>query len=296
MRRRLSAALFVIVIVGAASCSSSKSASRSSSPATATTSTTTTTVPGQAPSSGCRRRGASEKPAPLVLAFHGYGSDGREFASLTKLPALGAKRGIVVLTPSGANHTWQLSGTGTDASAIDKLVATTEQSKCIDLHRVYAAGFSQGAAFAIFYSCARPDRIAALATVAVEFLLGCKQPVPILAFHGTDDPAVPYRDGAVGASLPGAKVRGTLFNMADWARLDGCRRKLPDATIRTEIVVSRWTRCAGDTEVRLYTVKGGSHTWPGANRAASPLYTTQQISATTLMLNFFARHHLGGAG
>jgi len=293
MRRRLGAALFVIALVGAASCSSSRSASRSSSP---TTATTTTTTPGQAPSSGCRRTGASEKPAPLVLAFHGYGSDGREFAGLTKLPALGAKRGVVVLTPSGANHTWQLSGTGTDAAAIDKLVATTEQSKCIDLHRVYAAGFSQGAAFAIFYSCARPDRIAALATVAVEFQLGCKQPVPILAFHGTDDPAVPYADGAVGASLPGVKVRGTLFNMGDWARLDGCRRKLPDATIRTEIVVARWTRCADDTEVRLYTVKGGSHTWPGANRAASPLYTTQQINASTLMLNFFARHHLAGAG
>ncbi len=258
--------------------------------------TTTTTVPGEAPSSGCRRAGASGPPSPLVLAFHGYGSDGREFARLTKLPDSGARRGVVVLTPSGPNHTWQLSGTGSDAAAIDRLVASTEKSRCIDLHRVYAAGFSQGAAFAIFYACARPDRIAALATVAVEFQLGCKKPVPMLAFHGTDDPAVPYADGAIGASLPGVKVRGTLLNMSDWARLDRCGRELPTATIRTEIVVSRWTRCAGGTEVQLYTVKGGSHTWPGASRAASPLYTTQQINATILMLGFFARHHLAGAG
>jgi hypothetical protein len=37
-------------------------------------------------------------------------------------------------------------------------------------------------------------------------------------------------------------------------------------------------------------VLGGSHTWPGAARSASPLYTTETISATNLALAFFADH------
>ena len=50
----------------------------------------------------------------------------------------------------------------------------------------------------------------------------------------------------------------------------------------------------GTTTVALYTITKGSHTWPGADPAASPLYTTKQIDATKLMLAFFAEHRLAG--
>ncbi len=280
--------------------------------------TTSSTMPGQAPSPGCapgagrattgaRTRQVTtggavhpyllsvpadyspSRPAPLVLLFHGYGSDGRSMATLTRMPAQGSDRGVVVVAPDGPDHTWQLSGTGRDAAFVDAIVATVTQSLCIDLHRVYAAGFSQGAAFAIFYSCARPDRIAALATVAVDFQLGCKEPVPYLAFHGTADPAVPYGNGQIGASLPG-KVRGTLLNLGDWAELDRCAPTPVTRAIGREIVVRTWTRCAAGTTVQLYTIVNGSHTWPGADPKASPLYTTREIDATALMLDFFAAH------
>jgi polyhydroxybutyrate depolymerase len=198
---------------------------------------------------------------------------------------------VIVVTPDGPNHTWQLSGTGTDAAFVDAIVASVSKTMCVDLHRVYAAGFSQGAAFAIFYTCARPGKIAAFATVAVDFQLGCKQPVPYLAFHGTVDPAVPYIDGAVGASLPGP-VRGTLLNMGDWAKLDKCGAKATLRTLSSEITLRTWPHCIAPTTVQLYTIIDGSHTWPGADPKASPLYTTQQIDATALMLTFFAAHHL----
>jgi polyhydroxybutyrate depolymerase len=231
------------------------------------------------------------RPTPLVLLFHGYGSDGRSFAALTRMPAEAARRGVIVVTPDGPNHTWQLSGTGTDAAFVDAIVATLAQTVCVDLHRVYAAGFSQGAAFAIFYSCARPGRIAALATVAVDFQLGCKQPVPYLAFHGTADPAVPYDNGAIGVSLPG-KVRGTLLNMSDWARLDTCAPLPITKVVGTEVTLRTWPACTDGTAVELYTIIKGSHTWPGADPKASPLYTTQEIDATALMLEFFTVHRV----
>ena len=158
---------------------------------------------------------ARDRPTPLALLFQGFGEDDRAIATLTRMPAQAERRGVMVVTPDGPDHTWQFSGNGSDAAYIDALVARVENAMCVDLHRVYVAGYSAGAAFAILYACARPGRIAAVATVAVDFVLGCTLRLPILAFHGTDDPAVPYRNGAIGASLPGVKVRGTLLNLGD---------------------------------------------------------------------------------
>jgi polyhydroxybutyrate depolymerase len=315
----------LVVVALLAACSSSSSSAKdtpSSSSAPAATTTTSSTIPGSEPSAGCAAPTARpprgdvsrqvpsggvvhpyllavppgdqpRRARPLVLLFHGFASNAREFAALTKMPVVGPARGYIVVTPEGPNHTWQLSGSGSDAKFVDDIVATLTRTLCVDLHRVYAAGFSQGAAFTIFYSCARPGRIAAFATVAVDFQLGCKQPVPYLAFHGTDDPAVPYRDGAVGVSLPGA-VRGTLLNLGDWARLDRCGAKPAIRRVGTEVTLRTWPHCTGTTAVELYTIEKGSHTWPGANPAASPLYTTKQIDATNLMLTFFTGHRLAG--
>ncbi len=70
------------------------------------------------------------------------------------------------------------------------------------------------------------------------------------------------------------------------------RRDADRAPRSSEIVLRTWPHCADNTTVQLYTIVKGSHTWPGADPKASPLYTTQQIDATALMLTFFAAHHL----
>jgi polyhydroxybutyrate depolymerase len=236
-----------------------------------------------------------DAPAPLVFVFHGYASSALGMAALTQMPMRGSRRGFVVVTPDGPGHTWQLSGTGSDAQYVEALLAQVEDSSCIDMDRVYAAGFSQGAAFTILLACAHPGQLAAIATVSVEFRLGCSTPLPLLAFHGTADPAVPYRNGAVGLSLPGVKVRGTLLNMSDWARLDRCRQVPVVRRIGPDVSRREWQSCAHGAHVMLYTVLGGGHTWPGASRSASPMYTTETISATDLALAFFATRRTGSA-
>lgn len=232
----------------------------------------------------------AKRPRPLVVEFHGFGSTAAQFAQLTRMPRTGPRKGFDVVTPQGPGSTWQLSGNGSDARYIDVLLASVEKSLCVDLRRVYAMGFSQGAAFTILYACAHPQQIAAISTVAVEFQLGCKDPLSILAFHGTADPAVPYQNGATGLSLPGVKVRGTLLNMGDWAHLDDCRSGPRTQSLGADVNRSTWSRCDKGNEVLLYTVVAGGHTWPGSDRNDSVMYTTETVSATKLALAFFGRY------
>ncbi|MGZ4716473.1 MAG: alpha/beta hydrolase family esterase [Acidimicrobiales bacterium] len=236
----------------------------------------------------------SDQPAPVVLGFHGFHGDSGSFSALTDLPARGTAAGAIVIVPDGAGdpQTWAFSGSGPDADLIDALLDDVEATRCVDLARVYATGFSAGAAFTIAYTCAHQDRIAAMATVAVDFQLGCAEGESILAFHGTADPAVPFDDGAVGASLPGVHVRGTLLNMGDWAELDGCASEPTTTTIGSEVTRSSWDGCSDDREVVLYQVVGGGHSWPGADPARGQGLTTRQVDATDEALAFFARHYL----
>jgi polyhydroxybutyrate depolymerase len=231
----------------------------------------------------------ARRPSPLILLFYGFDSGPAQFSALTGLPARGATDGYLVAVPhdQAGESEFQFSAHGTDAAFVDAVVGSLERSYCVDRSAVFAAGFSAGAAFTIVYSCARENQIAAIATVAVEFQLGCTRPLSILAFHGTKDPLVPYQNGAIGLSLPGIKVRGTELNMGDWARLDHCRAQGRRLQVGSQVVEQRWSGCSRGTSVVLYTVLGGGHSWPGADPTKAIGLTTEQVSATSQVLSFF---------
>jgi polyhydroxybutyrate depolymerase len=230
-------------------------------------------------------------PRPLILLFHGSDGSAESMASYSGLPAYASRAGYVVATPDGTNATWQLDASGSDAAFVDKLVRHVFATACIDEKRVYASGFSAGAAFTILYSCRHQGEIAAIATVAVEFQLGCSAPMPIVAFHGTKDPAVPFDDGAVGLSLPGVHVRGTELNMEDWARLDTCRTSPTTTPLGSEVTHQVWPGCAAGTAVELYRIEGGGHTWPGADATKGEAgLTTEQVQADQVIVDFFDQH------
>ncbi len=228
-------------------------------------------------------------PMPVIFLFYGFGSDPAQFSALTQLPSRASSDGYLVAVPQAQGSEWQFSGKGTDGTFVNTLQQEIGSTYCVDQRKEFAAGFSAGAAFTIAYACTHQGQIAAIATVAVEFQLGCTRPISILAFHGTDDPLVPYQDGAVGLSLPGIKVRGTELNMGDWARLDHCRSVPQQTRVGSEVTRQQWTGCINRTSVDLYTILGGSHAWPGADPSASIGLTTQQVNATTQVLASFDR-------
>jgi polyhydroxybutyrate depolymerase len=248
----------------------------------------TVTVAGQVRSYRLTLPSRSEPghPHPLILLFHGSGSDAAELTVLTQLPQRAASRGYVVAAPDARNHNWQVSPPNAptaDLQLVSVLVSGISARACIDLHRVYAAGFSLGSEFAAIAACAPAPAFAAIGLVAAEFLLKpCARPVAVIAFHGTADPAVPYQNGAIGLSLPGIRVRGVELNLGDWAALDGCSGPPNVMPIFLTVAQRAWPGCPRGTDVILYTIAGGGHAWPGP-----------PLDATGRILEFFDRHPIG---
>ena len=233
---------------------------------------------------------------PLILLFHGSGSNAVQQSAYSALPARGAAAGYLVATPDAVDGNWVLAAPGaasSDQKFVTALIGDLGSRYCVDRDRVYAAGISLGSQFAALMACNPRNHIAAVGLVAAEYLIRpCPGPVPVLAFHGTADPVVPYADGATGRSVPGVPVVGVQRNMSAWARLDGCRPTPRVGHPAEAIVRQSWSGCRAGSSVTLYTVVGGGHTWPGSPivlSAAAVGPTTEAISATALMLSFFGR-------
>lgn len=237
------------------------------------------------------------RATPLILLFHGSGSNAVRMSAYTQLPRRAAARGYLVATPDAINGQWTVSAADAktpDHDFVVALIDTLSKRFCVDPARVYAAGFSLGSGFTAITGCGLADRIAAIGLASAEFLLPpCRRTLPVMAFHGTSDPAVAYADGGQGASFPGVRVRGVERNMGDWARLDGCRARPVVHHVGREVIRRTWPGCRAGAEVILFTVVGGGHTWPGSpipNPVAG--VTTTQVSATGQLLDFFGRHRL----
>jgi len=234
---------------------------------------------------------------PLVLNLHGFGSNARKQAFYSGLPRKADKAGFIVVTPqgTGAQPYWNFLGIGAsapdDVAFIDDLLDTLMSELCIDQARVYSAGISNGAAMSVTLACRLSDRVAAIAPLAgLFFLAGCAadRPVPVIAFHGTDDAFVPFEGGLVTrSSLP---VRPVEESLRDWARHNGCVEDPERTRVSDSIRLVRYPGCDQGATVELYVVEGGGHTWPGAIDVPRLGATTHEISATDLMWAFFEAH------
>lgn len=226
----------------------------------------------------------------MLVLLHGLGSNAADVDRVTDLPRRGTAAGFIVVTPDavGSPAVWRVGPQGPDAAFIDALIAHIEATRCVDLARIGIVGFSVGAVFATSYACAREDRVAAVVAATVEAPGGCTRPMPILAFHGTADPVLPY-------DPPGGKgpmgFAGAEANMASWATTSRCA-STPTVTVLDPGATSRrWPDCHEGSEVILYEIIGGGHAWPTSKQAGDPL-GSGTISATNRTLAFLARHSL----
>ncbi|HEX5620515.1 MAG TPA: PHB depolymerase family esterase [Solirubrobacteraceae bacterium] len=153
------------------------------------------------------RRPATGDRAPVVFMFHGTGGDGERFLRTSGWREQADATGLVAVFPtarrylvleSGRRKTkWNAFGLedkidgepADDVGFVDGIVAELGDRLPIDRHRIYAAGFSNGADFAARLSVERSDRIAAAAYSAGGLTEphSPDRPVPTAVSLGTRD-------------------------------------------------------------------------------------------------------------
>jgi len=252
------------------------------------------------------------QPTPVVLAFHGAGTNAPIMALSSGLSIKANEAGFIAVYPNGTgkgnvmliwnsggyrgpNHDKLPDDVAFVARLLDDLVGVVN----VDRRRVFATGMSNGGMMCYRLACDLSERIAAIAPVAGTMAaMECRprRPVPVLHFHGTADTIVPYNgpDGRLDKLVAFTSVDETIRT---WVRLDGCPVKpktttFPD-TEHDGTTVKRKLYGPGKrgAEVVLIAIEGGGHTWPGRAWPVPLLgNTTRDISACDLIWEFFEKH------
>ena len=251
-------------------------------------------------------------PIPVVLDFHGIGSNGAQQAVFSGWAAKAEAEGFLAVQPTGISlpdddrASWELpqfdSDLRDDVAMVVDLLGLVASSVCIDPNRVYATGMSNGAFFTSELVCDLSGTIAAAVSVAgVTHHDTCmpSRAVPYLAFHGKADTTVPFAGGGV-STLEGADGPSEFFEQvmpdefAEFAADFGCTESA-DTSVTPEVTLTSWTGCTDDVEVGFYTIEGAGHTWPGSiisSAIPSLGVTNLDIDATEISWQFFQRHPL----
>jgi polyhydroxybutyrate depolymerase len=260
----------------------------------------------------------ADGPLPVVLNWHGLGSNGTEQALFTGYEALAESEGFIVVHPTGVpapgdtRNSWELADEqdpGRDDIAFaNALIDHLITDWCADPARVYSTGMSNGGFFTARLLCQVADRIAAASSVAGTYHPdGCApaRPVPYLAFHGTNDLVVPFDGSGESILLTGDDpVLRAFFQQvmpdefAEFAADAGCSIDPTKTDVGDDVIAYDYTGCGGGVPMAFFEVTGGGHTWPGsplADQVAGALgYTTDDVDATAASWAFFEQHSLEG--
>lgn len=244
---------------------------------------------------------------PLVVVLHGASLTAEQTERYYHWDDLADAQGFAVAYPQGLDKAWNAGsccglapGRGTDdagfvAAVVDDAIRTVGA----DPHRLYLTGVSNGAMLALRFACERPGRLAAVGSVAGTFTAPCPRPpaLAMIEIHGLDDRAVPYLAGP-GTAESGADMRLPARETIDrWRQANGCGD--PTVTASGPVHVES-SSCAPGVDVKVITVDGAGHQWPGATldaaRAAFDGPHDQpdtHVDATQELWRFFSAHRLG---
>ncbi len=153
---------------------------------------------------------------------------------------------------------------------------------------------SNGAILAETFAARNPRLIRAVAGVAGTMDTRTTQvqgPVPALVIHGTADAMVPYGGGVGADSLTKTDFAAVdqvvqAFLAAQPGTLAQTTRRLDARDDGTAVNITDWGK-GGTIRVRLVTIEGGAHHWPGGRKARLREGKTEEIDANTEILRFF---------
>ncbi len=242
------------------------------------------------------------EPVPLVLNLHGAGSNANEQAFYSRLTSVADTAGFLMIIPNAVDNFWNSgfsfipAGAPDDVGFLLSLVDDIAENYSIDEDRIYSTGMSNGGFMSYRLACEHPDRIAAIASVTgsmADLVYAACDPsrvVPVMQVHGTADVTVPYEGGLASIAIP------TVVEF--WRAHNDCP-ELPEVTdipsaggTGCPVQKQRYFPCQDWSEVLLYRVENGGHTWPGAFPLPDAGCTNQDVLAHVELWLFFRRHRL----
>jgi len=195
---------------------------------------------------------------PLVIAFHGHGGNGADFAEKTDLHAQWPEAtmyfpdGLPTATgsdPEGDKPGWQKAAGvegDRDLALFDAILKREgiKQGRGVK-RKVYLAGFSNGASLTFLLWSVRRSSITAVAACAAGGQGKDLSPMPAVLIYGKDDDRCVYTKAieSIKAVLAANKATGSF---SDW----------PNGR-----VIESYPAARGGATTRLITHPGG-HSWP----------------------------------
>ena len=249
---------------------------------------------------------------PLVLNFHGFGGTAYDHYKYTSdMTSLADTANFLLVYPQGAagsdgyshwniadeNSKSDIDDLGFTSAMIDDLIQTYN----VDTLRIYATGFSNGAAFTYDLACRLSQRIAAIAPVGENMTqvsydeCEATKPTGIISFHGTADESRPY-NGIEGYNLSYEQINSF------WTTLNETETEPTIAEINTNtedgssVELYTWEKGRNCSTVEHYKIINGGHSWPNPNAESwgKGDDVNRDIDTNVLIWNYVSEYDLYG--
>ncbi|MEM1557353.1 MAG: PHB depolymerase family esterase [Thermoproteota archaeon] len=232
---------------------------------------------------------------PLVIVLHWFGGNPRIIEEATGFSFKADKENFIVIYPQGnlPDYSWNagfccgqaLQNNVNDVEFIRRLVEKTMEDLKIDSKRIYVVGASNGGMMAHRLGAELSDVFAAIAVVAGSIgkdsdgrliIRAPSGPVSVIIIHGEQDQLVPYYGGG--------RFRERFASISEcvsfWVKANNCSSN-PQVETSSDgnVVKNIYTGGVDGTEVVLYTIRDGVHSW-----------SFRGISTTDTIWEFFKSH------
>lgn len=237
-------------------------------------------------------------PYPVLVLLSYLGGTPGPMANLVAAGELVRDQKYIVVVPQSVGGIWNynpLTKLVNDVDFLDQVIDMTLSSTPADPHRVYMAGYSNGGLMTYSYACQRAHRLAGAAAISSNLRTGIQRtcspdaPLPFIEFNGDADQLVPYEGNLITLS--------SQDTARFWAQSNGCAAEpettqLPDdVDDGTSVSLMTFSGCTNNASVRLFTIHGGGHTWPGKPEVQPALGRTgQDIDATQRIGHLFSEY------